>query len=719
MAASHFFKNYPMKRFSLILSLVLAASLTFSCQKNGPDNPGGSDDPVSVDPGSSPAEPSAEPVDDDPSHHDETDYTLAISVSSRENDFVDSGKEGTITYQLLVYSFADSNGDGIGDFKGIEQHLDYIESLGAKAIWLSPIHPAMSYHGYDITDYNAVNPEYGTEEDLKSLIHAAHQKGIRIYLDYVLNHAGKDHPYFLSAAASKTDKWRTSFIFSSDPASDIRTGKIEMIPAGDAFESSQWYKSPVSTGLGAKGRFHFVVDWSNASKPTVTVTETTAAAQPSNPDASVQKYLFYGSTGNVRLYSTGGEKYEITVDFNSDWGFLVRTSTSSWGNDKWGAASGDQAINFGEPKTLVSGDAAGDITFSKVEFYHSHMWTDWFADWNYHKAESAEKSLAFNHLASTVDKWIGFGIDGLRLDAVRHIYHNSANSDNPVFLGKWYDRCNEAYHKAGGEGPFYMVGEMYGAWDEVAPYYKGLPAFFEFDFWNRLQWVLNERTGCYFVKDIAGYQARYSSYRSDYIEATKLSNHDEERAATVLGRNQARMKQAAAFLMTAAGEPYVYQGEELGYYGSKQNGDEWVRTPIMWNADGSGLASKKLGTKIDKSMLTASISVESQAGDPESLYNVYCRFGEARNAYSALGKGKMSRHATYNDSNTSAKAAAVWYMTDSAGEKMLVVHNVGTSPLTLDLSSDQLDDAVVSLGSYSVSGGSLTLQGNSSVVFKQ
>ena len=107
--------------------------------------------------------------------------------------------ESGISYQMLVYSFADSDGDGCGDFKGIQSRLDYLKEMGVQAIWLSPIHPASSYHGYDVLDYSGVNPDYGTEADFKSLLDAAHAKGIKIYLDYVLNHTSKDHPWFLDA----------------------------------------------------------------------------------------------------------------------------------------------------------------------------------------------------------------------------------------------------------------------------------------------------------------------------------------------------------------------------------------------------------------------------------------------------------------------------------------------------------------------------------------
>lgn len=93
--------------------------------------------------------------------------TTTWTALSASPDTWDNNKRADITYQILVYSFADSNNDGIGDFKGIQDKLDYINSLGVDAIWLSPIHPADSYHGYDVTDYTTVNKAYGSESDFK------------------------------------------------------------------------------------------------------------------------------------------------------------------------------------------------------------------------------------------------------------------------------------------------------------------------------------------------------------------------------------------------------------------------------------------------------------------------------------------------------------------------------------------------------------------------
>ena len=116
----------------------------------------------------------------------------------------DGTKRAAVSYQALVYSFADSDdADRVGDFKGLVSRLDYLDELGVSAIWLSPIHPSASYHGYDVKDYAAVNPAFGSEADLQELIDQAHRHGIKVYLDYVLNHSSKDHPWFLDAVSSE------------------------------------------------------------------------------------------------------------------------------------------------------------------------------------------------------------------------------------------------------------------------------------------------------------------------------------------------------------------------------------------------------------------------------------------------------------------------------------------------------------------------------------
>ena len=117
------------------------------------------------------------------------------------------------------------------------------------------------------------------------------------------------------------------------------------------YNSQEWFMLN-GGNAGSNGRFHFLLDWSNSSSPTITVTKTTAPAQESNPDASIQKYIYYGQDKLARLYFKGGNTYEITLDFSSEWGFLLRTSNTVWdGGTKYGAIKGGY-IRFGEALPL-------------------------------------------------------------------------------------------------------------------------------------------------------------------------------------------------------------------------------------------------------------------------------------------------------------------------------------------------------------------------------
>ncbi len=102
-------------------------------------------------------------------------------------------------YEVFVYSFYDSDGDGIGDLKGVEEKLDYIAELGCNGIWLMPVMPSTTYHKYDVCDYMAIDEQYGTIEDYESLIKAAHDKHIRVIIDLVINHTSSKHPWFIQA----------------------------------------------------------------------------------------------------------------------------------------------------------------------------------------------------------------------------------------------------------------------------------------------------------------------------------------------------------------------------------------------------------------------------------------------------------------------------------------------------------------------------------------
>src|SRR5881398_531045 len=111
---------------------------------------------------------------------------------------------GAVCYEVFVRSFYDSNGDGIGDLRGLTQKLDYISGLGADCVWLMPVAESPSYHGYDVTDYYKVEPDYGTNDDFKAFVTAAHQQKIRVLVDLVLNHTSSEHPWFQEALRDTT-----------------------------------------------------------------------------------------------------------------------------------------------------------------------------------------------------------------------------------------------------------------------------------------------------------------------------------------------------------------------------------------------------------------------------------------------------------------------------------------------------------------------------------
>lgn len=102
-------------------------------------------------------------------------------------------------YEIFVYSFYDSDGDGIGDLNGVTEKLDYIEDMGFNGIWLMPIMPSPTYHKYDVTDYYSVDSKYGTVDDFKNLVEECHNRGIRVVIDFVINHSSSKHPWFTEA----------------------------------------------------------------------------------------------------------------------------------------------------------------------------------------------------------------------------------------------------------------------------------------------------------------------------------------------------------------------------------------------------------------------------------------------------------------------------------------------------------------------------------------
>jgi glycosidase len=164
----------------------------------------------------------------------------AASVA-RSATSVPAWTRGGTCYEVFVRSFYDSNGDGVGDLRGLIQKLDYINdgnpassrSLGASCVWLMPVAASPSYHGYDVSDYYRVEPAYGTNDDFKQLVGEAHRRGIAILVDMVLNHSSSEHPAFQAALRDTTSPFRAWYRFAPTPLGKGPWG------------SDAWRKSPV------------------------------------------------------------------------------------------------------------------------------------------------------------------------------------------------------------------------------------------------------------------------------------------------------------------------------------------------------------------------------------------------------------------------------------------------------------------------------------------
>ena len=167
---------------------------------------------------------------------------LALASSAWAQSSPASWKKGAVCYEIFVRSFYDSDGDGIGDLKGLTTKLDYIndgnprstQSLGARCIWLMPVASSPSYHGYDVTNYYRVNPAYGTNADFRRLVTEAHRRGIKVLVDLVLNHSSSEHPYFKEALRDTASPHRSWYRWSA-------TNPGIKGPWGQQV----WHKSPV------------------------------------------------------------------------------------------------------------------------------------------------------------------------------------------------------------------------------------------------------------------------------------------------------------------------------------------------------------------------------------------------------------------------------------------------------------------------------------------
>ncbi len=460
----------------------------------------------------------------------------------------DEQTRGDVFYEIFVRSFADGNGDGIGDFKGITDKLEYLHSLGISGIWLTPMNPSPSYHGYDVTDYKATNPQFGTIAEFKALLAKAKSLNIKVIIDFVINHTSSQHPWFKDAKSSASSPYRSWYLFA--------------------------------------------------------------------PTASIQSWI---SSGKVPTVST----YKASEWYNNGDGY-------SYYNAFW-----DQMpdLNLANPEVVT----------------------------------------AINDAAKF---WLDMGVDGFRLDAVKHAWQEPNAAEGYAFWKNFYTKMKEYNPNV------YLVGEVLDETPVVAPYFASLPALFNFKaYWKLTEFLNNTTYAKWYPKDFQDILTAYSTYSSTYINATKLSNHDEDRTLSTLGLVAGKAKVAAAVLLTMPGQPYLYYGEEIGMQGLKKLGDEGVREPFLWTS-GADSYRTRWHTPTYSTDLTVTPLAQQQA-DASSIYAVYKKFLALRNTYPALATGTL----TYGDINVQPDNELVYYTRQKDAEKLVVMHNFGTSTKTVNLAT--------------------------------
>lgn len=224
----------------LVLAMLLTVILSFAaCGGSNEGGGGGGDTP--------------EPQPEVPGFTDEND--VRAQYNNRPAAVQDD--QYRTYYEIFVRSFSDSDGDGIGDLKGVLNRLDYLndgdpntyDDLGITGIWLMPISPSPSYHKYDVKDYLSVDPQYGTMDDLEKLVTECHKRGIKLILDLVLNHTSYDHPWFQEARrALNAGEFDNPFIdyynITNDPAEMTGSYYANGMPNGYRYEAVFWDQMP-------------------------------------------------------------------------------------------------------------------------------------------------------------------------------------------------------------------------------------------------------------------------------------------------------------------------------------------------------------------------------------------------------------------------------------------------------------------------------------------
>jgi alpha-amylase len=459
---------------------------------------------------------------------------------------------GAVFYEVFVRSFQDSDGDGIGDLKGLTSRLDYLKELGVDAIWLMPVFESPSYHGYDTEDYENINPDYGTNADFEAFVREAHARGMRVILDFVINHTSADHPWFIQSASSRSSSKRDWYIWREDDPGWIQ-------PFGD---KRTWHKK--------NGSYFYGVFWEGM------------------PDL------------NLRNLEVRAEMKRLTR------------------------------------------------------------------------------------------LWLDRGVDGFRLDAARHMIETGpgkeGQNNTPDTHAYWKDFSD---YVRSIKPEALLIGEMWDTTPAIAAYYGStrevrggdeLPMTIDFPLSDAIREAAKTGES---VPLAAKLEEIHRIYPAGVLDGTFLTNHDQPRLAALLDNDPAKLRSAAALLLTLPGSPFLYYGEELGIWNTIGGGDVRQRTPMPWDGSpNAGFITNRPWYYITRGSPWAPLApghetanVATEKADPDSLLSHYRRLTRLRRDSRAIREGTLKLLTP-----TVGSSPVLAFTLEAGPDKVLVLHNLGKSP---------------------------------------
>ncbi len=265
--------------------------------------------------------------------------------------------------------------------------------------------------------------------------------------------------------------------------------------------------------------------------------------------------------------------------------------------------------------------------------------------------------------------WLSeIGVDGFRLDAAKHIYPDERAADNH----NWWIYFRKEMQKA--KKDVYIVGEVWDKSENVAPYFQGLNAVFNFDLGYSIVKILKAGKDSSLVNNLIEVRRNYHSFSPDYIDATFLTNHDQTRILSELNEDRNKAKVAAALLFTLPGSPYVYYGEEIGMIGKKP--DRYIREPFIWSPEKENGQVTWLEPRYSNAGTV--VPVYKQMKDENSFYNHYKKLINLRNSNEVLTFGEL-KNVESNDRRI------ISFIRNYKDDKVLVIHNISGDAVKFEL----------------------------------